>query len=309
MGELTTTNGQIVRAFSLAPTSFEQALKFAEIAAASDLVPPDYKGKPANILLALQHGCEIGLAPLQAIQSIAIINGRPALWGDAVLGLVRASGKLESIDETDDGMAATCTVRRRGDQSPVVRTFSQADAEKAGLAKKSGPWSQYPSRMRQLRARAFALRDAFPDVLRGLAVREEIEDYDVETTATETIKPPRRKSERKPAPEPEPQPQPTPQAAASGRETFIGLVRNLDPQTAANGSAYTRVELEGYDGVVMGVFSHTATETLVRAFESGLAVAVEASPTPKGGFKIETAEILADAVPPPSEADAAQVPA
>jgi len=104
-----------------------------------------------------------------------VINGRPALWGDAVIALVRASPLCEYIYETDDGNTATIRVKRRGEEEQV-RSFSMDDAKTAGLAGKQGPWSQYPKRMRQMRARAFALRDVFPDVLRGMPVAEEILD-------------------------------------------------------------------------------------------------------------------------------------
>jgi len=74
-------------------------------------------------------------------------------------------------------MAAVCQAKRRGYAKPTIATFSVADAKKAGLWGKSGPWQQYPKRMLQLRARGFALRDAFPDVLRGLVTAEEAQDY------------------------------------------------------------------------------------------------------------------------------------
>lgn len=51
------------------------------------------------------------------------------------------------------------------------------DAAKAGLKGKQGPWTQYPKRMMQMRARSWALRDVFPDVLRGMPVAEEVMDY------------------------------------------------------------------------------------------------------------------------------------
>ncbi|OBU73907.1 hypothetical protein A9K61_04365 [Stenotrophomonas maltophilia] len=161
--------------FDLSPQTFEQALTFADILADSDLVPKDFKGKPGNCLIAMQWGAELGLKPLQALQNIAIINGRPALWGDAVIALVRSSPLCEYITEADDGGTAVCRVKRRG-ESEEVRTFSMDDAKVAGLLGKSGPWTQYPKRMRQMRARAFALRDVFPDVLRGMPIAEEIMD-------------------------------------------------------------------------------------------------------------------------------------
>ena len=161
--------------FSLAPQSLDEAFRFADMLATSDLVPKDFQRKPGNILVAMQWGAEVGLKPLQALQNIAVINGRPSLWGDAVIALVRSSPACEYVIEEEDGDAAVCRVKRRGEPEQV-RTFSMADAKTAGLAGKAGPWTQYPRRMRQMRARAFALRDVFPDVLKGLPVAEELID-------------------------------------------------------------------------------------------------------------------------------------
>ena len=165
--------------FDLSPRNFEQALTFSNYLADSDMVPKDFKGKPGNCLIAIQWGAELGLKPLQALQNLAIINGRPSLWGDAVIALVRSSPLCEYVLESDDGNAATCKVKRRGEPEQV-RTFSMEDAHSAGLKGKQGPWTQYPKRMRQMRARAFALRDVFPDVLRGLPVAEEVMDTPAE---------------------------------------------------------------------------------------------------------------------------------
>lgn len=161
--------------FSLAPQSLDEALRFAEMLSKSSIVPKDFNGNPGNILVAIQWGMELGLQPMQAMQNIAVINGRPALWGDAVIALVRSSPLCEYVYETIDGDVATCRVKRRGEDDQV-RTFSMVDAKAAGLTGKQGPWTQYPKRMLQLRARAFALRDVFPDVLRGMPVAEEVMD-------------------------------------------------------------------------------------------------------------------------------------
>ena len=167
------------RQVGLCPQSLDEALRLAEIMAKADIVPKDYIGKPGNILVAIQWGAEIGLAPLQAMSHIAVINGRPALWGDALLAIVRGSGLLASFEEEIGADSATCTAQRRG-EAPISRTFSREDAKQAGLLGKAGPWSQYPRRMMQMRARAWVLRDLFPDVIRGLHVAEEAQDLPVE---------------------------------------------------------------------------------------------------------------------------------
>ena len=161
--------------FNLTPKSLEEALRFADIICKSDIIPKAYQGKPGNVLVAMQFGAEIGLAPLQAMQNIAVINGRPSIWGDAMLSIVRGSGKLEYIREDQTEEMATCIIKRKGEPE-VTRTFSRADAIKASLWHKDGAWKAYPKRMMQMRARAFALRDVFPDVLGGLHIAEEAQD-------------------------------------------------------------------------------------------------------------------------------------
>lgn len=163
------------KTFDLSPQTFDQALTFSQYLADSDMVPKDFKGKPGNCLVAIQWGMEIGLKPLQAMQNIAVINGRPSLWGDAVIALVRSSPACEYVIETQTETLATCRVKRRGEPEQE-RTFSREDAKLAGLIGKQGPWAQYPKRMMQMRARAFAMRDVFPDVLKGLPVAEEVMD-------------------------------------------------------------------------------------------------------------------------------------
>jgi len=195
MNAVTTTNEN--QTTGMMPRNMTEVMQMSDMLAKSEIVPKDFKGKPGNILVAIQWGIEVGLPPLQSLQNIAVINGRPAMWGDAVLALVQGSGKLEYIDETVQDGVAVCRVKRRG-QPEQIRTFSEDDAKKANLLGKAGPWSQYPKRMMQMRARAFALRDVFADVLKGISVAEEVQDI-VET-------PELAKVEIQPKPQPKPEP-------------------------------------------------------------------------------------------------------
>lgn len=160
---------------SLTPKTLDEAMRFADLLSKSSIVPKDYQGNPGNVLVAVQWGNELGLQPLQAMQNIAVINGRPSIWGDAMLAIVQGSGLLEYIKEDPQEDGCTCIVKRKG-QPAVERSFTMKDAQDAGLARKQGPWTQYPKRMMQMRARGFALRDAFADVLRGVSIAEEVID-------------------------------------------------------------------------------------------------------------------------------------
>ena len=178
---MTTEISTQTQARGLALQSFDDAFRFAKMVASSEFAPKDFKGKAESCLLAIQHGSEVGLSPMQSLQSIAVINGRPTIWGDAALALVQSSPVCEYVKEYTEGqgdtLTAVCEAKRRGYPAPTVSRFSMADAKRAGLAGKSGPWSQYPERMLALRARGFALRNAFADALRGLITAEEAQDY------------------------------------------------------------------------------------------------------------------------------------
>jgi hypothetical protein len=106
--------------------------------------------------------------------------GRPKCYQTLQNGGLSAvcQGVVEGVEGEGEHRAGFCEVTRKG-EPPQRRTFSVTDAKRAKLWGRTGPWSDYPDRMLQLRARGFALRDVFPDVLRNLVTREEAEDYRV----------------------------------------------------------------------------------------------------------------------------------
>lgn len=161
------------RLFSLVPQNMGDAVALADRFAKSGMVPKHYTGNANAILVAWEYGGSLGLGLMQSLQGIAVINGMPCLWGDALLAVVMASGQLEDLDESIEGQ---CTVTRRG-KKPVTSKFSMADAKVAGLVGKAGPWTQYPKRQLQMRNRSFALRDTFADILKGMQVAEDVQDF------------------------------------------------------------------------------------------------------------------------------------
>ena len=169
--------------FSLQPSSYKEATEFAALISKSSFCPKQFVGKPADVLIAIQMGAEVGLAPIQALQNIAVINGRPSIWGDAALALSMAHPEFESKEEYMENGAAICKIKRKG-MPEHIAIFTIEDAKKARLWGKSGPWTDYPDRMLQMRARGFALRDTFPDALKGLIFREEAQDYPIEKDVT-----------------------------------------------------------------------------------------------------------------------------
>ena len=177
--------------------SYDDLVRFSKTISDSGLAPKGME-KPQSIFVVIQMGMEVGLSPMASLQNIASINGRPSIWGDAVLAVCRGTGELEIFEEWyesggqksnrnpskyEDDTAAVCRVKRKGGQV-IESAFSVADAKRAGLWGKAGPWTQFPFRMLRNRARSFALRDGFGDALRGLRTTEEVMDEVPERVVT-----------------------------------------------------------------------------------------------------------------------------
>ena len=162
--------------FVFIPKTFDEAMSYATVISKSNLVPKDYKDKPEDVFIAMQWGAELNLKPLQALQNIAVINGRPCLWGDAMLAIVQQHSEYEWHKEYINNDIAYCEVKRKNLESHIA-SFSLDEAKKANLLGK-GPWQSYQKRMLAMRARAFALRNTFADALKGFSMKEEVEDYE-----------------------------------------------------------------------------------------------------------------------------------
>ncbi len=162
----------------------------------SDMCPNQFKQKPKDAMIAILAGRAVGWAPMQSLQYIAVINGRPSLYGDGPTGLAYGSGKAEwekewweldnkeadepnyasLADYTDSLTACWQTKRKDASEPSPIRRFSVADAKMANLWCKKGPWQNYPKRMLTCRARAFGLRDNYSDALQGITQAEEWAD-------------------------------------------------------------------------------------------------------------------------------------
>lgn len=158
--------------------------QFADLYHQSGMAPKGMSA--AAIAVAVQLGMELGLAPGQAVQSIAVINGRPSIWGPTAIALVEASGLLADIDiyfvedgrRTDhparwnDTTEAVCTTLRKGRKQAYTTRFSVADAKRAKLWGRE-TYAAFPQRMMRHRAVAHNLMDNFGDVLKGLDAGEQ----------------------------------------------------------------------------------------------------------------------------------------
>lgn len=164
---------------------YAMAVKQAKILASSDLVPEGtYRGKPANCLIALDMAHRTGLSPLNVMQNLFIVKGKPGWSGQYCIGAVNSCGRfspLEFVQMIDDkgetrGYFAQATNLETGKVcvgSPV--TWDMVRAE--GWYDKNGSkWKTMPDLMFRYRSAAFFARTYCPEVLNGLQTVEELKD-------------------------------------------------------------------------------------------------------------------------------------
>lgn len=172
-------------------SSFNAAMKIAQTLAKSKVVPSSLQGKADDIFAILAMGAEIGIKPMQALNSINVIQGKPCVSPQLMMAMVR--GKLPSciinIKQNVDTKSVSCVTARSKEEFDAglyyEATWDMARAERMGLSLKDNYLKQAKT-MLTWRAVAEACRITFPDIIMGLYVPEEFQDLDG-TLADKTV--------------------------------------------------------------------------------------------------------------------------
>jgi hypothetical protein len=154
-------------------SGLDQAWRMSQALAQSALLPAALRGKPNDVLVTILYGQEVGLSPMQALQAIYVVNGRPSMSGQLWLAKVRQAGHVVKLDVTDK--EATCTITRHDDGTSHTETFTWADAERAALTSKD-VWKAWPKRMLGWRAVSNCATIACPEVALGWDLTEAVVD-------------------------------------------------------------------------------------------------------------------------------------
>lgn len=162
---------------------YESMWKVAQRVHQTPFVPKSMMGKPEHVLACVLYGNELGLGPMQALNSIHVIEGRAAASPELMRALVAKAG--HRIDVTENTNEA-CTMKgsRVDTGAEATVRWSLEDAKNAGLQGKDN-WRKYPRAMLVARATSELCRLLFPDVIAGLSYTpEEVESFSSVTTVT-----------------------------------------------------------------------------------------------------------------------------
>ena len=156
-------------------TDIDQAWRMANALSKSSLLPSDLRNKASDVLAMILYGQDLGLSPMQAIQGIYVVKGKPQMSAQTWIALTRRAGhRLSVLEHTVE----KCTVEiTRGDTGEKhAETSTIADAETARLTGPDSMYTKYPKRMLLARAVTNCCRFICPEIALGFGAEGEYEE-------------------------------------------------------------------------------------------------------------------------------------
>lgn len=186
---------------AIIPQSAEEISRVAKGVLAAGVAPFSLVGNKsaaeaeAAIMITIMAGAELGLPPMASLRAFTVINGKPALYAEGLIGVIRRTGKAKSItmgfspgkgERYGDDAFGWCEAVRSDTEETYRVEYSVEDAKRAGLwqdraritkrrkdgstyeADNDSPWYRYPQRMLQWRPTGYCLRTLFADILMGI---------------------------------------------------------------------------------------------------------------------------------------------
>jgi hypothetical protein len=160
---------EIVRADEAHATVLTEQMDYARAVSSASMLPDNYRGKPADILLAVGLGSSMGLSPAESLYRISVIKGKPTASAELIAANVRKAGHKLRVVTDDAGKRVKATILRADDPDfafEVVRDM--AWAQQMGLDKNDN-YRKQPLTMLQWRAITAVARLACPEALYGVA--------------------------------------------------------------------------------------------------------------------------------------------
>lgn len=152
--------------------------------AGADIIPASFKGKPANVLIALNMANRMHADPFAVMQNMYVVYGNPSFSSKFLIACFNGCGKYSSIRYKFNGQPNTDDWTCRAYAYEIATgELLEGPAVSIGLAKKEGwygksgsKWQTMPEMMMRYRAAAFLIKTCAPELSFGMQTKEEAED-------------------------------------------------------------------------------------------------------------------------------------
>ena len=162
--------------------NFNLAYQMAKGLSQSTIVPQQFQNNPSNCLIALEQAQRLNMSPMQVMQNLYVIQGRPSWSSSFLIAMINSSHifdiELQYEEEEKDGKPYSCLVWTEKDGRRINGMHVTMDmAEKEGWTKKNGSkWNTLPALMLRYRAVSFFARLQCPEISLGMYTQEEMYD-------------------------------------------------------------------------------------------------------------------------------------
>lgn len=126
-----------------------------------------------KMVVALQAGREIGLQPMEALGCLYFVNGKIAMYGEAVPNQIMRAGHTITWGDCN-AETATVTITRGDNGNTMSQTFTMREAKERGYTK-NPIYLKYPENMLKWRALGMVAKFIVPDALKGVSIKENLE--------------------------------------------------------------------------------------------------------------------------------------
>jgi hypothetical protein len=160
--------------------NLDKLYKACDTLSKSKMVPVSLQGKPADIFAILVMGTELGIKPMQALNSINVIQGKPTVSPQLMIAMIKGKIPNAIIKVEKSGEDILCTTARSKEDYELgllyTSTWNMERAKKMNLVSKDN-YIKQPETMLRWRAVAESCRQTFPDVLMGMYATDEFIDF------------------------------------------------------------------------------------------------------------------------------------
>lgn len=249
-----------IQKFTAEVFSIQDLKEWGKFAQESGVLPSGCT--PMQAMAIIQTGRELGVAPMAALRTMAFVQGRLCLSTQLMVALARREQgiTIAGIEEENDekGNPSKCAVTLARGKETITLDWTMEDAKKANLSTKNN-WTNYPAQMLRWRAICDALRIIAPDLVMGLASKEEAED--MEPVAPLAFDPAKKVEAIQPGEHPD-----EPIGKKKRTELTMAMKKNgwLDEKGKATPDALERLTTLGYSG--MGDVPNKEYDNVLAAF-------------------------------------------
>lgn len=150
--------------------AMDAASRLATALCSTAMVPKQYQGKPDDGAAAILYGAELGMNPIQSLQNVMVINGKPGVEARTMVALLKTKGyRVETVESSDTSVTVR-GVAPSGHEE--VSTWTIDRAAQAGYTS-NALYKKIPQQMLYAKAATEVARKIAPDVLLGIAYSTE----------------------------------------------------------------------------------------------------------------------------------------